>query len=101
MTYFHMGKPHTIIGAEWFHFWVRYGIRWYTFAIITKQKPEWKLYTFVMIIVSTLSREINIPYGKPWDIYFNPRYLRSSRSQELGLWNNNLILAASREKSSS
>jgi len=19
MTYFHMGRPHTIIGAEWFH----------------------------------------------------------------------------------
>ena len=20
MTYFHMGRPHTIIGAEWFHY---------------------------------------------------------------------------------
>gem|GEM_PF-1840198 len=34
MTYFHMGKPHTIIGAEWFHFRVRDGIGWYPNAVV-------------------------------------------------------------------
>ena len=37
MSYSHMGRPHTTIGAKWFHFWVRDGIRWVTLAIITKQ----------------------------------------------------------------
>ena len=37
MTYFHMGKPHTIIGAVPFHFWVRNGIRWVQNAIVAKQ----------------------------------------------------------------
>ena len=34
MTYFHMGRPHTIIGAATFHFWVRHGIRWYHSAVV-------------------------------------------------------------------
>ena len=34
MTYFHMGKPHTIIGAIWFHFRVRDGIGWYPDAVV-------------------------------------------------------------------
>ena len=34
MTYFHMGRPHTIIGAEWFHFRVRDGIGWYPNAVV-------------------------------------------------------------------
>ena len=34
MTYFHMGKPHTIIGAEWFHCRVRDGIGWYPNAVV-------------------------------------------------------------------
>jgi hypothetical protein len=34
MTYFHMGKPHTIIGAEWFHFRVRDGIGWDPNAVV-------------------------------------------------------------------
>ena len=38
MTYFHMRRPHTIIGAAAFHFWVRHGIRWYHSAIIAKHK---------------------------------------------------------------
>ena len=29
--------PRSIIGAEMFHFWVRYGIRWVHFAIITSK----------------------------------------------------------------
>ena len=28
VSYSHMGKPHTTIGASAFHFWVRYGVRW-------------------------------------------------------------------------
>lgn len=38
MSYFHMGKPHTIIGAERFHFRVRNGIGWVTLAIAAKHK---------------------------------------------------------------
>ena len=37
VTYFHMGKPHTIIGAKQFHFRVRYGIGWVLLAIAAKQ----------------------------------------------------------------
>ena len=37
VTYFHMGRPHTIIGAKRFHFRVRNGIGWFTFAIAAKQ----------------------------------------------------------------
>ena len=37
MTYSHMGKPHTTIGAKSFHFWVRNGIRWFQLAMVVKQ----------------------------------------------------------------
>ena len=37
MTYSHMGRPHTTIGAEHFHFLVRDGIRWYTLAMVVRQ----------------------------------------------------------------
>ena len=37
MTYFHMGKPHTIIGARLFHFWVRDGIRWVQTAMVARK----------------------------------------------------------------
>ena len=37
VTYFHMGKPHTIIGAEQFHFRVREGIGWFPLAIAARQ----------------------------------------------------------------
>ena len=37
VTYFHMGRPHTIIGAKSFHFRVRYGIGWFQFAMAAKQ----------------------------------------------------------------
>ena len=36
-SYFHMGKPHTIIGAEQFHFRVRDGIGWFLLAMTTRQ----------------------------------------------------------------
>jgi hypothetical protein len=38
MTYSHMGRPHTTIGAIAFHCWVRNGIRWYHNAMVAKQK---------------------------------------------------------------
>ncbi len=37
LTYFHMGKPHTIIGAERFHFRVRNGIGWFPHAIAARK----------------------------------------------------------------
>ena len=37
VTYFHMGKPHTIIGAEQFHFRVRDGIGWFPLAMAARQ----------------------------------------------------------------
>ena len=37
IPYFHMANCHTIIGAKWFHFRVRDGIGWFTFAMVTKQ----------------------------------------------------------------
>ena len=37
MTYFRMGKPHTIIGAESFHFRVRDGIGWFRLAMAARQ----------------------------------------------------------------
>ena len=37
LTYFHMGKPHTIIGAERFHFRVRNGFGWFPLAMVTGQ----------------------------------------------------------------
>ena len=35
-----MGKPHTIIGAECFHYRVRDGIGWFPLAIAAKQNRE-------------------------------------------------------------
>ncbi len=32
-----MGKPHTTIGAERFHFRVRYGIGWFPLALAARQ----------------------------------------------------------------
>ena len=37
MTYFRMGKPHTIIGAESFHCRVRDGIGWFRLAMAARQ----------------------------------------------------------------
>lgn len=37
VTYFHMGRPHTIIGAKWFHFRVRDGIGWFTLAMAARK----------------------------------------------------------------
>ena len=41
VTYFHMRRPHTIIGAEQFHFRVRDGIGWFPLAIAARQ-TVWK-----------------------------------------------------------
>ena len=37
VSYSHMGKPHTTIGAESFHFRVRDGIGWFQDAIAARQ----------------------------------------------------------------
>lgn len=37
VSYFHMGRPHTIIGAERFHFRVRKGIGWFPLAMAARQ----------------------------------------------------------------
>ena len=40
MTYFHMGRPHTIIGAGAFHCRVRDGIGWYHAAMAARRKRD-------------------------------------------------------------
>ena len=37
VSYSHMGRPHTTIGAERFHFRVRNGIGWFPLAIAARQ----------------------------------------------------------------
>ena len=37
VSYSHMGKPHTTIGAEHFHFRVRKGIGWFLLAIAARR----------------------------------------------------------------
>ena len=37
VPYFRVGSPHTIIGAEQFHFRVRNGIGWFPLAIAARQ----------------------------------------------------------------
>ena len=37
VSYFHMVNNHTIIGAKRFHFRIRDGIGWFTFAITAKK----------------------------------------------------------------
>ena len=44
MSYFHMGKPHTIIGDEPFHGRVRKGIGWYQFSMVTRRKKIWMIH---------------------------------------------------------
>lgn len=36
VSYFHMGKPHTIIGAERFHYRVRDGFGWFPLAMAAR-----------------------------------------------------------------
>ena len=44
MSYFHMGKPHTIIGDEPFHGRVRKGIGWFQFSMVTRRKKIWMIH---------------------------------------------------------
>ena len=37
VSYFHMGNPHTIIGAKRFHFRVRDGVGWFPLAMAARQ----------------------------------------------------------------
>src|SRR5690606_41725479 len=42
MSYSHMGRPHTTIGAERFHFRVRNGIGWFPLAIAARQPARFR-----------------------------------------------------------
>ena len=58
VTYSHMGKPHTTIGAKQFHFRVRDGIGWFPLAIATRQtlKPVTSheyLVTYDLLLVTS------------------------------------------------
>ncbi len=48
VSYSHMGRPHTTIGAERFHFRVRYGIGWFPLAIAARQTGWVKVETFAL-----------------------------------------------------
>ena len=52
VSYSHMGKPHTTIGASAFHFWVRYGVRWDHRSIAARIIP---LITFSIRTLSALT----------------------------------------------
>ena len=41
VSYSHMGKPHTTIGAELLHFRVRDGIGWFKLAMAARQTGRW------------------------------------------------------------
>ena len=54
MSYSHMGKPHTTIGAIAFHFWVRQGVRWVHNAMVAKQnRTIWKVLGNSLNFIST------------------------------------------------
>ena len=48
VSYSHMGRPHTTIGAERFHFRVRDGIGWFPLAIAARQTGGLKAETFTL-----------------------------------------------------
>ena len=50
------GQIQTIIGAEQFHFWVRDGIRWFMFAMVTRQTDllSYILSAFLFFFLSLL-----------------------------------------------
>ena len=48
VSYSHMGRPHTTIGAERFHFRVRNGIGWFPLAIAARQTGWLKAGTFTL-----------------------------------------------------
>ena len=49
VSYSHMGRPHTTIGAERFHFRVRNGIGWFPLAIAARQTGKEKGVRFILI----------------------------------------------------
>ena len=75
MSYSHMGKPHTTIGAITFHFWVRHGIRWVHNAMVAKQILS--LYIIksnlesciVFLITFNLFLVTSNPFKTPWVLY--------------------------------
>ena len=57
MTYFHMGRPHTIIGAIAFHYWVRDGIRWDHNAIVTKQ-----IHVLIAVAINEIRKAVSLSF---------------------------------------
>ena len=52
-----MGRPHTTIGAERFHFRVRNGIGWYPLAIAAR-KPVGALFAIALAAVAPVNANI-------------------------------------------
>ena len=73
MTYFHMGRPHTIIGAIAFHYWVRDGIRWDHNAIVTKQ-----IHVLIAVAINEIRKAVSLSsYFIKCFIFFTKSYLSS------------------------
>ena len=65
VSYFHMGKPHTIVGAGRFHYRVRDGIGWFPPAIATKQDRKIQRVAFRFRICRTAQTKIAwVLYGQ-------------------------------------
>jgi hypothetical protein len=88
IPYFRMANCHTIIGAKRFHFRVRDGIGWFTFAMVTKQtgmsrrrlslfstlftqpKAEcWKSVTLVILFKSAIKLVLFNTHQTDWVLY--------------------------------
>ena len=82
MTYSHMEKLHTTIGAKRFHFRVRHGIGWFTLAMVVRRNggilrclslEAYGLATRNMNhadrYVSILSQSRRLPTQTPWVLY--------------------------------
>ena len=60
VSYFHTGRPRTIIGAKRFHFWVRNGFRWYPLAMAARQTGWWATFVTHQICSSDITK-LHIP----------------------------------------
>jgi hypothetical protein len=66
VTYFHMGKPHTIIGAKQFHFRVRDGIGWFPLANAARQTVREKGAGYIYFADYRTGSEIKQMYPAPF-----------------------------------
>ena len=70
VSYSHMGRPHTTIGAIAFHFWVRDGIRWFHNAMAAKQ--NWFALFVFNVGISCLIFYFRSSYNFKIIAYINP-----------------------------